>query len=85
MLRDLALVSRSSWCVGATLSCESSLLLEHLLSVLLSELHSVVFAFALELITMVSTTQIKSILDSLFSMIDMLFLFLVSLSSLATA
>ena len=79
---NLALVGGSSGCVGAALACVGPLLLEHLLSVLLPELHSVVLALALELVSVVAPAQIERLLDPLLSMIHVLLLFLVRVQPL---
>lgn len=77
------MISGPGRCVGTALARKRSLLLEHLLAVLLPELHSVVFAFALELIAVVTAAKIERVLDPLLSMIHMLLLFLVSLALMA--
>ena len=52
-LRHLSLVGGAGGCVGAALARVGSLLLEHLLPILLPELHSVVLALPLELVPVV--------------------------------
>jgi hypothetical protein len=84
-LRDLCLIGGSSRCVGAALSREGSLLLEHLLSVLFPKLHSIVLTFAFELISVVASTEIEGVLDPLLCMVHMLLLFLVRIALMAAA
>ncbi len=77
------MISGPGRCVGPALASERSLLLEHLLAVFLPEQHSVVFAFALELIAVVTPAKIERVLDPLLSMIHVLLFFLVSLALMA--
>lgn len=77
------MISGPGRCVGPALTSERSLLLEHLIAVLFPKLHSVVLAFALELIAVVAPAKIERVLDPLLSMIHMLLLFLVSLALMA--
>jgi len=71
--------------VGSALPSEGSLLFERLLTILLSKLHSIVLAFALELISVVTATEIEGVLDPLLCMVHMLLLFLVSISLMAAS
>ena len=78
------MISSASRSISATLSSVRSLLLEHLLAVLFSELYSVVLTFALEFISVVTSSEIKGLLDPLLCMVHMLLLFLVSVLMAAT-
>ena len=78
------MISGTSRSISAALSSVRSLLLEHLLSVLFSELYSVVLTFALEFISVVTPSEIKGLLDPLLCMVHMLLLFLVSVLMAAT-
>ena len=71
--------------VSAALTCEGSLLLELLLAILFPKLHSIVFAFALELISVVTPSEIEGVLDPLLCMVNMLFLFLVGIGLMAAS
>ena len=71
--------------VGAALPCEGSLLFEGLLTILLSKLHSIVLAFALELISVVTASQIEGVLDPLLYMVHMLLLFFVRIGLMAAS
>ena len=71
--------------VGAALPSEGSLLFERLLTILLSKLHSIVLAFALELISVVTATEIEGVLDPLLCMVNMLLLFLVGIGLMAAS
>ena len=75
------LIGGACGCVCSSDSGVCTLLLEHLLSVLLSELYSIVLAPALELIGLVpaSAPEIEGLLDSLLCMIRLLLLFLIGL------
>ena len=71
--------------VSAALTCEGSLLLELLLAILFPKLHSIVFAFALELISVVTPAEIEGVLDPLLCMVNMLLLFLVGIGLMAAS
>ena len=71
--------------VSAALTCEGSLLLELLLAILFPKLHSIVFAFALELISVVTPSEIEGVLDPLLCMVNMLLLFLVGIGLMAAS
>ena len=83
-MSDLCLISGTSRSISAALSSVRSLLLEHLLSVLFSELYSVVLTFALEFISVVTPSEIKGLLDPLLCMVHVLLFFLVSVLMAAT-
>ena len=71
--------------VSAALTCEGSLLLELLLAILFPKLHSIVFAFALEFISVVTPAEIEGVLDPLLCMVNMLLLFLVGIGLMAAS
>lgn len=84
-MRDLCLVGSTSRGVSAALTSEGSLLLELLLAILFPKLHSIVFAFALELISVVTPSEIEGVLDPLLCMVNMLLLFLVGIGLMAAS
>jgi predicted permease len=79
------LIGSASRGVSAALTCEGSLLLELLLAILFPKLHSIVFAFALELISVVTPSEIEGVLDPLLCMVNMLLLFLVGIGLMAAS
>jgi len=84
-LRDLFLIGSTGRSVGAALPSEGSLLFEGLLTILLSKLHSIALAFALELISVVTATEIEGVLDPLLYMVHMLLLFFVRIGLMAAS
>lgn len=79
------MIGSASRGVSAALTCEGSLLLELLLAILFPKLHSIVFAFALELISVVTPSEIEGVLDPLLCMVNMLLLFLVGIGLMAAS
>jgi hypothetical protein len=79
------LIGSTSRGVSAALTCEGSLLLELLLAILFPKLHSIVFAFALELISVVTPSEIEGVLDPLLYMVHMLLLFFVRIGLMAAS